>query len=161
MRRPNHGLFGDERCAIRSASAILGVSRVSLVPPFSDPALRALFAPYCGGLAREPELEDALQRLRGLGFHGLRPVAGANGHRYILRWESVQAPMELTRCDLDFPENPELHYRFELVTHQLVAWLMDCSDAEGQGVDLPDAFWHWLLIGSDPDQMGDDTPSGP
>ncbi len=132
-----------------------------MVPPFNDPALRALFAPYCGGLARERELEAALERLIALAFHGLRPVAGANGHPYVLRWEAVRAPMELTSCELEFPEKPELHYRFELVTHQLVTWLMDGADPAGQNLDLPDAFWQWLLVGSDPDQMGDETPSGP
>ena len=132
-----------------------------MVPPFNEPALRALFAPYCGGLARERELEVALERLTALAFQGLRPVAGANGHRYLLRWDSVRAPMELTSCGLEFPEKPELHYRFELVTHQLVTWLMDCKEPAGQGLDLPDAFWQWLLVGSDSDEMGDETPSGP
>ena len=132
-----------------------------MVPPFSDPALRALFAPYCGGLTRERELEAALQRLIALAIHGLRPVEGASGHPYILRWESVRAPMEFTRCGLEFPEKPELHYAFELITHQLVTWLMDCSESADQGVDLPDAFWQWLLTGTDPAEMGDQTPSGP
>jgi len=34
-----------------------------------------------------------------------------------------------------------LDYRFYLVTHQLVSWLMQVNDQIGEKVDLPDVFW--------------------
>ena len=53
-------------------------------------------------------------------------------------------------CELAFPDQPTITYRFELLTHQLVDWLMDRSDSGGAGSDLPDSFWRWLLTGADP-----------
>ena len=44
-----------------------------------------------------------------------------------------------------------MDYRFDLVTHQLVSWLMQVDDQVGERGDLPDAFWQWLLVGIDQD----------
>ena len=121
------------------------------VPPLSDAALQALFAPYCGGVARETELLAALQLLNQGEMQGFRPVEGGLGHPYVLRWPAVRSPLEPTSCQLRFPERPELHYDFELVTHRLVSWLMDCREEAHGSVDLPDGFWQWLLVGVDPD----------
>ena len=120
------------------------------MPPLSEAALRALFAPYCGGVAREAELLAALQRLNQQEIQGFRSVEGGLGHPYILSWVAVRSPLETTRCNLRFPERSDLLYDFELVTHQLVSWLMDCREEEHGSVDLPDAFWQWLLLGADP-----------
>ena len=62
----------------------------------------------------------------------------------------MRSPLEATTCRLRFPERSDLLYDFELVTHQLVSWLMDCREEEHGSVDLPDAFWQWLLLGADP-----------
>ena len=120
-----------------------------MVPPLPDIALQALFAPYCGGLAREAALQVALQVLIQLRFEGSRPVEGDGGHVYTLSWASVRSPLEVTACRLEFPERPDVQYSFELVTHQLVSWLMDRSELDDGPMDLPDAFWQWLLIGTD------------
>ena len=121
-----------------------------MTPRLSDAALLALFAPYCGGLTREPDLQEALQILAGCYLDGLRPVHGSRGHLFQLSWSSVHAPLEIARCELTFPDQPQITYRFELLTHQLVDWLMDRSDSDGTGFDLPDSFWRWLLTGADP-----------
>lgn len=121
-----------------------------MTPRLSDAALLALFAPYCGGLTREPDLQEALQILAGCHLDGLRPVHGSRGHLFQLSWSSVHAPLEIALCELTFPDQPQITYRFELLTHQLVDWLMDRSDSDGTGSDLPDSFWRWLLTGADP-----------
>ncbi|MEC8213946.1 MAG: type IV pilus biogenesis protein EbsA [Cyanobacteriota bacterium] len=133
-----------------SAWGILGERRSRALPPLSDAALRALFAPYCGGVAREVELLAALQLLNQQQLQGFRSVEGGLGHPYTLSWLAVRSPLETTRCNLRFPERPDLLYDFELVTHQLVSWLMDCREEEHGSVDLPDGFWQWLLLGADP-----------
>lgn len=121
-----------------------------MTPRLSDAALLALFAPYCGGLAREPDLQEALRILAGCRLDGLRPVHGSRGHLFRLSWSSVHAPLEVAHCELAFPDQPQITYRFELLTHQLVDWLMDRSDSGGSASDLPDSFWRWLLTGADP-----------
>ena len=115
-------------------------------PAVSDAAQLVLFAPYCGGVSRERDLATALQILRRGELQGRRPVAGTVGHPYQLSWDGVAAPLEILACQLRFPGHPEGDVDFDLVTHQLVAWLMDCSDAPPSEPDLPDGFWQWLLI---------------
>ena len=126
------------------------LSSPQMTPRLSDAALLALFAPYCGGLAREADLTEALHILAGGRLDGLRPVHGSRGHLFQLSWSSVHAPLEIAHCELAFPDQPQITYRFELLTHQLVDWLMDRSDSGGTALDLPDSFWRWLLTGADP-----------
>lgn len=116
----------------------------------SQPALLALYAPYCGGLSAEDELRTALTILQSQLFEGCRLVQDSPGHAYRLSWDGGQAPLERLSCRLSFPAHPERQYRFELVTHQLVSWLMQVDQSNGPNADLPDGFWHWLLRGSDP-----------
>ena len=52
-------------------------------------------------------------------------------------------------CQLLFKETRAKPYRFELVTHQFLQLLMDGSVGESGKGDLPDAFWVWLLVGTD------------
>ena len=115
----------------------------------SDVALLALFAPYCGGLTREQDLRSALQTLLAGEFRGIRPREGMNGHAFQLSWKGAHAPLETVTCQLALPGTTAEPYRFELVTHQLVLWLMECSVGEEGHGDLPDAFWTWLLVGTD------------
>ena len=56
----------------------------------------------------------------------------------------------LARKRVPFPIVQAWVYRFELLTHQLVSWLMQVNHPNDPKADLPDEFWHWLLIGSDP-----------
>ncbi|MGE4582191.1 MAG: type IV pilus biogenesis protein EbsA, partial [Synechococcus sp.] len=62
-----------------------------------------------------------------------------------------QAPLETISCYLTFSSNPSLNYSFELVTHELVSWLMQVDVQNGKSGDLPDAFWQWLLVGTEQD----------
>ena len=117
----------------------------------SQPALLALYAPYCGGLSGEEDLSAALTILQSQSFEGLRPVEGAPGHPYRLSWTGGQAPLETISCCLKFPSHPSLNYSFELVTHQLVRWFMQVEIQDGMDSDLPDAFWQWLLVGTEQD----------
>ena len=112
-------------------------------------ALLALYAPYCGGLSREGDLREALAILQSQSFEGERAVRGGSGHPYQLCWSGGTAPLEPSLCRLTFPMHPSLVYSFELVTHQLVDWLMQRDRLAGQKGDLPDAFWQWLLAGAD------------
>ena len=89
-----------------------------------------------------------------MNFQGLRPVEGGSDHHYRLSWSVVRAPLEATPCQLRFPDRKEVVYEFELVTHQLVQWLMDCRVTEAGPQDLPDSFWQWLLLGADPSDAG-------
>ena len=59
-----------------------------MAPRLSDAALLALFAPYCGGLSREQDLQEALQVLAGRRLDGLRPVHGGRGHLFRLSWSA-------------------------------------------------------------------------
>ena len=120
----------------------------------SDAAQRVLFAPYCGGVSREQDLAAALQILGRGELHGRRPIAGIDGYSYTLRWDGIAAPMEQLDCQLRFPGHPEGDVDFAVLTHQLVAWLMDCSQPQQSELDLPDGFWQWLLIerGDAPEQ---------
>ena len=117
----------------------------------SQPALLALYAPYCGGLSGEEDLSAALMILQSQSFDGLRPVEGAPGHAYRLSWTGGEAPLETISCRLKFPAHPSLNYSFDLVTHQLVSWFMQVDLQDGKSGDLPDAFWQWLLVGTDQD----------
>ena len=119
----------------------------------SDAAQRVLFAPYCDGVSREADLAAALQILGGGELQGRRPIAGIDGYPYALRWDGIAAPMEQLDCQLRFPGHPEGDVDFAVLTHQLVAWLMDCSQPKRSEPDLPDGFWQWLLIerGTAPD----------
>ena len=132
-----------------SAWAILVGNRSPVSASVSDVALLALFAPYCGGLTREQDLRSALQTLLAGEFRGIRPREGMNGHAFQLSWGGGHAPLEIATCQLVLPKTTVQPYRFELVTHQLVLWLMDCSIGKAGNQDLPDAFWTWLLIGTD------------
>ena len=132
-----------------SAWAILVGNRSPVSASVSDVALLALFAPYCGGLTREQDLRSALQTLLAGEFRGIRPREGMDGHAFQLSWKGGHAPLEIATCLLVLPETTVQPYRFELVTHQLVLWLMECSTGEAGNQDLPDAFWTWLLIGTD------------
>ena len=60
----------------------------------------------------------------------------------------------MATCQLVLTASRAQPYRFELVTHQLVQWLMDCTGAEPEKGDLPDAFWFWLLVGTDQEGGG-------
>ena len=117
----------------------------------SQPALLALYAPYCGGLSGEEDLSAALTILQSQSFDGLRPVEGAQGHAYLLSWTGGQAPLETISCRLRFHSHPSLNYSFDLVTHQLVSWFMQVEIQDGMDSDLPDAFWQWLLVGTEQD----------
>ena len=117
----------------------------------SQPALLALYAPYCGGLSGEKDLSAALKILQSQLFDGLRTVEGASGHAYRLSWTGGQAPLETISCRLTFPSHPSLNYSFELVTHQLVSWFMQVDVQNRRSGDLPDAFWQWLLVGIEHD----------
>jgi hypothetical protein len=112
----------------------------------SDVAQQALFAPYCGGVNREEDLDAALQILRTGRLQGRRPVQGMDGHPFVLSWSAASAPLETIVCQLRFAEHAEADAEFELCTYQLVCWLMDRSGAQHAEPDLPDAFWHWFLI---------------
>ena len=112
----------------------------------SDDALQVLFAPYCGGLARSEALLHALRLLQGQKLEGCRPVAGADGHGFVLSWSDERAPLDVIHCQLFFPTQPDASRKFSLPTHQLVSWLMDCSASVGEKPDLPDAFWSWVLV---------------
>ena len=113
-----------------SAWAILVGKRLLVSGSVSDVALLALFAPYCGGLAREQDLRSALHTLLAGKFQGIRPREGTDGHAFHLSWEGGHAPLENATCQLVLPETTFQPYRFELVTHQLVLWLKDRSIGE-------------------------------
>ena len=112
----------------------------------SDVAQQALFAPYCGGVNREEDLDAALQILRSGRLQGRRPVLGMAGHAFVLSWSEASAPLEPIVCQLRFAEHAEADTAFELFTYQLVGWLMDRSGANQAEPDLPDAFWQWFLV---------------
>ena len=66
----------------------------------SDAALLAMFAPYCGGLAREQDFRSALQTLLAGEFRGIRSREGTEGHAFQLTWEGGHAPLEMATCQL-------------------------------------------------------------
>lgn len=104
-----------------------------------------LFAPYCGGLALQGQLEEALEILLAGEWHGQRLLQGGRSHGFRLSWSGECAPQQPLRCELAFPALPQIAYSFELPCHQLVLWLM-----QRQGPELPPGFWQWLLLGQPP-----------
>ena len=113
---------------------------------FSDDAIQVLLAPYCSGLAYSDALRDALKLLQGRRLEGCGPVAGADGHEFVLSWSDQRAPLDVIQCQIFFPTQQDASRQFSLPTHQLVSWLMDCSAFVGTKPDLPDAFWSWVLV---------------
>lgn len=110
----------------------------------SGAALRPLFAAYCG---LDPLLLDAaLQRLLAGRFQGHRPLRGAQGHDYELRWSGELAPLEALQCELIFPQQPSLRYAFALPAHQLLG-LLAAPEVAQATPDLPAVFWRWLILG--------------
>lgn len=101
-----------------------------------------LFAPYCGGMAQQKDLQKALDRLAQGSWGGVRQLEGGRAHPYRLEWEGEWAPLEMLDCRLLFPALPDLGYRFSLPAYRLVCWLVQL-----QGEDLPQVFWSWLLLG--------------
>ena len=97
-----------------SAWAILVGNRPPVSDSVSDAALLALFAPYCGGLAREQDLRFALQTLLAGEFRGSRPREGTEGHAFQLNWEGGHAPLEMATCQLVLTASRAQPYRFEL-----------------------------------------------
>ena len=124
----------------------LGSTAFDTAAPGKAPAgmapLVPLFAPYCGGMAKQSELLQALGSLAQGSWQGARQLEGGRSHPYRLEWQGESAPLEMLRCQLLFPTLPELGYRFSLPAHQLVLWLV-----QSEGDDLPQAFWRWLLLG--------------
>ncbi len=104
-----------------------------------------LFAPYCGGLVQQAGLEEALVILLAGEWHGQRLLQGGRAHVFRLGWSGESAPQQNLRCELAFPDLPQVGYSFELPCHQLVQWLM-----QRQGPELPASFWQWLLLGQPP-----------
>ncbi len=113
-----------------------------MVDPPSISALVPLFALYCGGVGREPQLMAALQTLGAGHLQGSRPLNDGGAHHFELRWCGEPAPMEPLSCQLSFPDFPAIQYDFSLPCHQLVSWLMDVTSP-----GLPESFWPWLLQG--------------
>lgn len=114
---------------------------------FSQPsaaALVPLFAPYCGGIG--PALEQALEQLLAQQFSGVRSLQGGGSHAYALQWHGGLAPLEATPCELVFAQQDAVRYSFSLPAHRLLIWLQQATDG-----DLPNAFWQWLILGTDPD----------
>ena len=62
-----------------SAWAILVGNRSPVSDSVSDAALLALFAPYCGGLAREQDLRSPLHTLLAGSFGGFAHGKGLRG----------------------------------------------------------------------------------
>lgn len=114
-------------------------------PPDAVAPLVPLFAPYCGGLAHQLVLEEALAILLSGEWDGSRMLQGGRSHALQLRWSCETAPQEVLHCDLRLPAVPQVAYAFDLPCHQLVRWLM-----ERQGDELPPSFWQWLLLGRPP-----------
>ena len=103
-----------------------------------------LFAPYCGGVARQHDLMRALEVLATGVLQGRRALNDGGSHAYELQWTGESAPLETLSCQLRFPDLPAIQYTFTLPCHQLVQWLMEAS---GLGLGLPESFWPWLLQG--------------
>ena len=124
----------------------LGSTAFDTALPDTAPAdmapLVPLFAPYCGGMAQQSDLLQALGSLAQGSWQGARQLEGGRSHPYRLEWQGESAPLEMLRCHLLFPAMPEMGYRFSLPAHQLVLWLVQSA-----GNDLPQAFWRWLLLG--------------
>lgn len=133
-----------------------GAAPSSATTASQDPGLVALYAPYCDGVTREAWLIQALDRLTLGELDGVRRLRPEGEHPFQLRWQAGLAPQETSHCELGFPASPELSYRFELPTHQLVRWLMDLLEQqsgqvfEASACDLPESFWRWLLLGESP-----------
>lgn len=119
---------------------------------FQDAAQVALYAPYCCGISREEILDEALQLVNKGRVSGQRHLRFGEPHTFELRWQSGASPLERSKCDLSFPQIPEVLYSFNVPTHQLVLWLMDLIQSRGDGAepDLPENFWRWLLVGEIP-----------
>ncbi|EDY39116.1 conserved hypothetical protein [Cyanobium sp. PCC 7001] len=101
-----------------------------------------LFAPYCGGVAQQNRLEEAVAVLMSGHWSGVRPLEGGRSHAFELHWSGEPAPLETLSLALRFPAHPSVAYDFELPGYQLVRWLMQRHQQE-----LPEAFWRWLLLG--------------
>ena len=120
-------------------------------------ALVALFAPYCQGLTRGQHLERALALLATGELAGERRVRPQGGRPFSMRWQAAASPLEATPVNLRLADgrgDAVADYSFDIPTHRLVLWLMDglaAADGAAGVVDLPDSFWHWLILGLEPE----------
>lgn len=126
------------------------------LPDWMSQAHVALYAPYCQGLTRQHELEQALDLLgRGV-LEGQRPLRPSGSRPFQLQWQAGVSPLDPARVSLRIavaPGDPGVDYTFEVPTHRLVLWLMDAqaAAASGAALDLPESFWVWLILGLPPE----------
>lgn len=119
-------------------------------------ALVALYAPYCDGMARRQQLEQALTVLQAGSLIGERRLRPSGSRRFRFSWQAAASPLDRSPASLrfeDLPDQAPLDYSFELPTYRLVLWLMDwvaAGGGPGQPVDLSESFWRWLILGLDP-----------
>ena len=116
-----------------------------------------LYAPYCQGSLRRPELEEALALLASGGLQGARRLRPSGSRPFRMHWQPVESPLAFTAVSLVFEPppgaaaaGPLLQYSFSVPSHRLVLWLMDrrsSPDPPQPLVDLPESFWSWLILG--------------
>ncbi len=127
---------GPNPAVIEPARAAFGAGIDPLVP---------LFAPYCGGVSQQQQLQLAVGQLLKGEWQGERRLDGDGVRPFTLSWHGEPAPLETLRCQLSFPAAATVHYDFSLPAYRLVRWLMQCQDHQ-----LPVSFWRWLLLGEVP-----------
>ncbi len=88
----------------------------------------ALYAPYCEGLEKPQQLDQALEVLAAGRFNGSRRLKPDGNHPYELSWLHGDSPQEPCRCQLIFPAFTSVTYQFSLPTAQLVLWLMEAFE---------------------------------
>jgi len=119
-------------------------------------ALVALFAPYCKGSTRPGAVDEALRLLASGELQGFRQLRPEGQRTFTLRWQPGVAPLEPSHVQLEVRRDEAavpFHYRFQIPTHRLVAWLMEWQAvvrATGSPADLPESFWQWLILGREP-----------
>lgn len=116
-----------------------------LVP--ADPRAVSLYAPYYSQQNRRRYLPYALSLYQSNSIEGSRSVEGGIAIPFVASWTVTPLPADMTRCSLQFNNDPELTYELLLPNHEFLEYLIDMlmDYQRAQKTDFPAAFYRRLL----------------
>jgi hypothetical protein len=107
-----------------------------------------LYMPYfMKSMARRNMLPKAITLYFKGGLSGYRNVANEEKIPFVANWIMRDLPGDMTRCRMQFEENPDLIYELNMLNSDfisfLIDWLISCKDADIP--DFPQLFYQKLL----------------
>lgn len=106
----------------------------------------ALYAPYYAEKRRK-YLGHAISLYKQKHLEGSRHVEGGQDIPFVATWNVSMLPSDLTRCRMQFDDNPELSYELMMPTSEFVDFLIELllNYHRTHLVDFPKGFYRRLL----------------